>query len=63
MRIEKIKRYQPQLVFMDVDLGDGTSFDILSSLEEVNFKVIFVIKINWQPTIDFHGYSSNGVWD
>ncbi|WP_299137108.1 LytTR family DNA-binding domain-containing protein [uncultured Tenacibaculum sp.] len=40
--IEKIKRYQPQLVFMDVDLGDGTSFDILSSLEEINFKIIFV---------------------
>ena len=40
--IEKIKRYQPQLVFMDIDLGDGTSFDILTSLEEINFKIIFV---------------------
>ncbi|MDC1162280.1 LytTR family DNA-binding domain-containing protein [Tenacibaculum sp.] len=40
--IEKIKRYQPHLVFMDIDLGDGTSFDILSSLDEINFKIIFV---------------------
>lgn len=40
--VEKIKRYQPQLVFMDIDLGDGTSFDLLSSLEEINFKIIFV---------------------
>ncbi|WP_299163248.1 LytTR family DNA-binding domain-containing protein [uncultured Tenacibaculum sp.] len=40
--VEKIKRYQPQLVFMDIDLGDGTSFDILSSFEEINFKIIFI---------------------
>ncbi len=40
--IEKIKRYEPQLVFMDIDLGDGTSFDILSSLDEIDFKIIFV---------------------
>lgn len=40
--VEKIKRYKPQLIFMDIDLGDGTSFDILSSLEEINFKIIFI---------------------
>lgn len=40
--IEKIKRYKPQLVFMDIDLGDGTSFDILSSLEKIDFKIIFI---------------------
>ncbi|CAL2101430.1 Two component transcriptional regulator, LytTR family [Tenacibaculum sp. 190130A14a] len=40
--IEKIIRYQPQLVFMDVDLGDGTSFDILSELNEIDFKIIFI---------------------
>ncbi|WP_299126070.1 LytTR family DNA-binding domain-containing protein [uncultured Tenacibaculum sp.] len=40
--IEKIKRYKPQLVFMDIDLGDGTSFDILSSLDEIKFKIIFI---------------------
>ena len=31
----------PQLVFMDVELGDGTGFDLLRRLPERNFSVIF----------------------
>lgn len=33
---------QPQLVFMDIMLGDGNAFDILSKLKERNFEVIFI---------------------
>ncbi len=40
--IEKIQRYKPQLVFLDIDLGDGTSFDILEALGTIDFKIIFV---------------------
>jgi len=32
---------QPDLVFLDIQLGDGTGFDILELLPEINFKIIF----------------------
>ena len=37
-----IPEKQPQLVFMDIMLGDGNAFDILSKLKERNFEVIFI---------------------
>lgn len=41
--IELIKTSQPDLIFLDVDLGDGTGFDLLGQLKETNsFKTIFV---------------------
>jgi two-component system, LytTR family, response regulator len=39
--IELINTRQPQLVFLDVQLGDGTGFDILKKLEKRNFEVVF----------------------
>lgn len=40
--LKGIPEKQPQLVFMDIMLGDGNAFDILSKLEERNFEVIFI---------------------
>ena len=40
--IKSILEFKPDLVFLDIDLGDGTSFDILSVLPEINFDIIFV---------------------
>lgn len=40
--IKAILKYQPDLVFLDVDLGDGSSFDILAVLPEITFDIIFV---------------------
>lgn len=37
-----INRYAPDLVFLDVQMPDGTGFDLLSNLHEINFKTIFV---------------------
>jgi len=38
-----INEYKPQLVFLDIDLGDNkTSFDLLSLFNPVFFKIIFV---------------------
>lgn len=37
-----IDLYKPQLVILDVDLGDGTSFDVLQQIVYTNFDVIFV---------------------
>lgn len=39
-----IKRQQPELVFMDIQIEDGTSFDILTQLQEekaINFGIVF----------------------
>ncbi len=37
-----IQHYNPQLVLLDVNLSDGTGFDLLRQLSEVNFQVIFI---------------------
>lgn len=37
-----IRQVQPDLVFLDVEMGDGTGFDLLQKLKPINFKVIFV---------------------
>ena len=33
---------QPDLVFLDIDMPDGTGFDLLQQLTPVTFKVIFI---------------------
>ena len=38
--IEGIKKLEPNLVFLDVDLSDGKGFDILAQFDEINFDVI-----------------------
>ncbi|WP_075343288.1 LytR/AlgR family response regulator transcription factor [Tenacibaculum agarivorans] len=40
--IKAILKHNPDLVFLDVDLGDGSSFEILDMLPEINFDIIFV---------------------
>ncbi|MFA6925113.1 MAG: LytTR family DNA-binding domain-containing protein [Bacteroidales bacterium] len=40
--IEKILKHKPDLVLLDVNLPDGTSFDILNTIQNINFKIIFI---------------------
>lgn len=40
--VETINNSKPDLILLDVQLGDGTGFDVLSKLEQTNFKIIFV---------------------
>lgn len=40
--VEAIRKYVPELVFLDVEMGDGTGFDLLQQLSPVTFKVIFI---------------------
>lgn len=40
--IEAIHTHQPELVFLDIELQDGTGFDVLKRLPEINFKLVFV---------------------
>jgi two-component system LytT family response regulator len=37
-----IREEKPALIFLDIELGDGTGFDLLASLDSVDFDVIFV---------------------
>ena len=40
--VNTIKQLKPDLVLLDVELTDGTGFDLMSIYGEVDFKVIFV---------------------
>lgn len=37
-----IKEFDPDLVFLDIEMPDGTGFHLLEQLPAVNFKVIFI---------------------
>ena len=37
-----IEEHSPELVFLDVKMPQGTGFDLLSKLKEIDFEVIFV---------------------
>ena len=36
-----IKEFDPDLVFLDIEMPDGTGFRLLEQLPKVNFKVVF----------------------
>lgn len=40
--IAVIKQLSPDIVFLDVEMPDGTGFDLLQKLSPINFKVIFI---------------------
>jgi len=40
--VKKIKKLKPSLVLLDIELSDGTGFDILKAFPNPKFKVIFV---------------------
>jgi two-component system LytT family response regulator len=42
----KISSFEPDIVFLDVEMDDGTGFDLLRKLENYNFQLIFVTAHN-----------------
>lgn len=40
--VKLIKTLSPDLVFLDVEMPDGTGFDLLQKLKPIHFKVIFI---------------------
>ena len=40
--IERIKSLKPDLILLDIHLGDGTGFDILTAIDNKQFDVIFI---------------------
>ncbi|MDZ7741752.1 MAG: LytTR family DNA-binding domain-containing protein [Bacteroidota bacterium] len=39
---EAIAKFEPDLVLLDVEMPDGTGFDLLKSLDDIDFKLIFI---------------------
>ena len=44
--LETIGKLQPDLLFLDIELQDGTGFDILERITETNVNVIFITGYN-----------------
>lgn len=40
--IEQIRKHKPQLVFLDLEMPDGTGFDVLAGAYDASFEAIFV---------------------
>lgn len=44
--VKSINKFNPDLVFLDMKLPDGTGFDLLNSFKKIEFKIIFVTAYN-----------------
>ncbi len=40
--LQKIKTFQPDLIFLDVEMADMTGFEMLAQLTDINFQTIFI---------------------
>lgn len=40
--IEAIENHHPDIVFLDIQMPDGTGFDVIRSIEDKSFEVIFI---------------------
>jgi two-component system, LytTR family, response regulator len=54
---KEIRQKRPDLVLLDIKMGDGTGFDLLNRFETINFKIIFVTA--WEKyAIQAFGFSA-----
>lgn len=44
--IELTKKHKPDLLFLDIQMEDGTGFTLLEAFDEIDFQVIFVTSYN-----------------
>jgi two-component system, LytTR family, response regulator len=40
--LEKISNEQPDIVFLDVEMDDGTGFDLIRMISNINFQLVFI---------------------
>lgn len=40
--LQAIKKYQPSIVFLDIEMPYGDGFDLLDQVENINFDVVFI---------------------
>lgn len=55
--LKKIEFFQPDILFLDVELGNGTGMDLLSKLTKITFNIVFVTAHN-KYAIDAFKYSA-----
>lgn len=55
--IKKLESFQPDILFLDVELGNGTGMDLLSKLSKITFNIVFVTAHN-KYAIDAFKYSA-----
>lgn len=55
--LELIQTHKPNVVFMDIELRDGSSFQILEQIKMVDFKIIFITAFD-KYAIDAFRYSA-----
>lgn len=44
--LNKIASFQPEVVFLDVEMDDGTGFDLMSQIPSPTFQLVFVTAFN-----------------
>jgi two-component system LytT family response regulator len=44
--LEEVKKYNPNIVFLDIQMKEKTGFDLLNSLSEIKFNLIFTTAFN-----------------
>lgn len=44
--LQKIKNYNPDIVFLDVEMDDGTGFDLIQKIQQPSFQLIFTTAHN-----------------
>jgi|JI10StandDraft_1071094.scaffolds.fasta_scaffold401171_1 two-component system LytT family response regulator len=52
--LEAIKNFKPDLVFLDVEMDDGTGFDLMKQVIDPHFQLIFVTAHNKYAIDAFH---------
>ena len=40
--LEQIKKHQPDLVLLDIDMPDGNAFNLLQQIGKIDFRIIFI---------------------
>ncbi len=44
--INSIRSYKPDLIFLDIELNEGTGFDVLEAIKDIPIQVIFITAFN-----------------
>src|SRR4051812_27682051 len=44
--LEAIPEKKPDVIFLDIQMEDGTGFDLLTRLKEINFQIIFTTALD-----------------
>lgn len=52
--LQKIRSFAPDIVLLDVEMEDGTGFDLMKQINELSFQLIFVTAHNQYAIEAFH---------